>query len=143
MNNIKIIYHDKDMPKLEFINGKSDWIDLRAKNGGLFKKGDFALIDLGISIELPPNYEAYIVPRSSTFKKHGIIQTNSIGIIDNSYCGTDDVWKMPCYFTKDTTIEKYERICQFRIMKKMGDINFEEVEKLNNKNRGGFGSSGV
>ena len=143
MNKIKIIYHDKNMPKLEFINGNSDWIDLRAREGGSFKKGDFALIDLGISMELPSGYEAYIVPRSSTFKRHGIIQTNSIGIIDNSYCGTNDIWKMPCYFTKDTIIEKYERICQFRIMKKMEDINFEEVEELNNKNRGGFGSSGM
>ena len=141
MLNIDIIYHNLSMPKLEKID-KGDWIDLRASVGGAFKKGDFALIDLGVSMRLPDGYEAHIVPRSSTFKNWGIIQTNSVGIIDNSYSGTNDVWKMPCYFTRDTVIEPNDRICQFRIVKKMESVSFTEVTELDNTDRGGFGSSG-
>lgn len=141
MFNIDIIYHSPNMSKLEKID-KGDWIDLRASVGGAFKKGDFALIDLGVSMRLPEGYEAHIVPRSSTFKNWGIIQTNSIGIIDNSYSGTNDVWKMPCYFTRDTVIEPNDRICQFRILKKMEPVSFTKVVELNGTDRGGFGSSG-
>ena len=141
MLNIDIIYHNLSMPKLEKID-KGDWIDLRASVGGAFKKGDFALIDLGVSMRLPDDYEAHIVPRSSTFKNWGVIQTNSVGIIDNSYSGTNDVWKMPCYFTRDTVIEPNDRICQFRIVKKMEPVSFTEVTELDNTDRGGFGSSG-
>lgn len=141
MLNIDIIYHNLSMPKLEKID-KGDWIDLRASVGGAFKKGDFALIDLGVSMRLPDDYEAHIVPRSSTFKNWGVIQTNSVGIIDNSYSGTNDVWKMPCYFTRDTVIEPNDRICQFRIVKKMEPVSFTEVTELNSTDRGGFGSSG-
>ena len=141
MLNIDIIYHNPNLPKLEKID-KGDWIDLRASVGGAFKKGDFALIDLGVSMRLPNGYEAHIVPRSSTFKNWGIIQTNSAGIIDNSYSGTNDVWKMPCYFTRDTVIEPNDRICQFRIVKKMEPVSFTEVTELDNTDRGGFGSSG-
>ena len=141
MLNVDIIYHNPDMPKLEKID-KGDWIDLRASVGGSFKAGDFALIDLGISMRLPDGYEAHIAPRSSTFKNYGIIQTNSIGIVDNSYSGTNDVWKMPCYFTRDTVIEPNDRICQFRIVKKMETVSFIEVTELNSTDRGGFGSSG-
>lgn len=143
MNQIQIIYHDPDMPKLEFIEGKSDWIDLRARFGGSFKAGDFALIDLGVSMKLPDGYEAHIAPRSSTFKNYGIIQCNSVGVIDNSYSGTNDIWKMPCYFTRDTTINPYDRICQFRIMEKMDSVEFNEVDELDASNRQGFGSTGV
>lgn len=141
MLNVDIIYHNPNMPKLEKID-KGDWIDLRASVGGSFKAGDFALIDLGVSMRLPDGYEAHIAPRSSTFKNWGIIQTNSIGVVDNSYSGTNDVWKMPCFFTRDTVIEPNDRICQFRIVKKMEPVSFTEVTELNSTDRGGFGSSG-
>lgn len=141
MLNIDIVYHNPNMPKLEKVDN-GDWIDLRASVGGVFKKGDFALIDLGVSMRLPEGYEAHIAPRSSTFKRWGIFQTNSVGVIDNAFSGTNDVWKMPCLFTRDTVIEPNDRICQFRIIKKMEPVSFTEVAELNNTNRGGFGSSG-
>lgn len=142
MFNIDIVYHTPTLPQLEKID-KGDWIDLRAAYGGSFKAGDFALIDLGVSMRLPEGYEAHIVPRSSTFKNWGIIQTNSVGIVDNSYSGTNDVWKMPCYFTRDTVIKPNDRICQFRIIKKMEPVTFTEVHELDSTDRGGFGSSGI
>lgn len=142
MPNIDIVYHDPNMPKIEKII-KGDWIDLRARYGGVFHRGDFALIDLGVSMRLPEGYEAHIAPRSSTFKNYGIIQTNSVGIVDSSYCGNDDVWKMPCYFTRDTEIKPYDRICQFRIVENMPPVQFNEVDNLDGETRGGFGSSGV
>lgn len=142
MNSIQIVYHDSNMPKLEFIEDKSDWIDLRARVGGTFKAGDFALIDLGVSMKLPEGYEAHIAPRSSTFKNYGIIQTNGVGVVDNSYSGTNDIWKMPCYFTRDTTINKYDRICQFRLIKKMEPVQFNETDTLDSVDRNGFGSTG-
>lgn len=141
MLNIDIVYHNPNMPKLEKVDN-GDWIDLRASVGGTFKKGDFALIDLGVSMRLPEGYEAHIAPRSSTFKHWGIFQTNSVGVIDNSFSGTNDVWKMPCFFTRDTVIEPNDRICQFRIIKKMEPVSFTEVTELNSTDRGGFGSSG-
>lgn len=141
MLNIDIVYHNPNMPKLEKVDN-GDWIDLRASVGGTFKKGDFALIDLGVSMRLPEGYEAHIAPRSSTFKHWGIFQTNSVGVIDNSFSGTNDVWKMPCLFTRDTVIEPNDRICQFRIIKKMEPVSFTEVVELDNTDRGGFGSSG-
>ena len=143
MNQIQIVYHDPNMPKLEFIEDKSDWIDLRASVGGTSRAGDFALIDLGVSMKLPKGYEAHIAPRSSTFKNWGIIQCNSVGVIDNSFSGTNDVWKMPCYFTRDTTNKPHDRICQFRIMKKMEPVTFNEVKELDSVNREGFGSTGT
>lgn len=141
MLNIDIVYHNPNMPKLEKVDN-GDWIDLRASVGGAFKKGDFALIDLGVSMRLPEGYEAHIAPRSSTFKHWGIFQTNSVGVIDNAFSGTNDVWKMPCLFTRDTVIEPNDRICQFRIIKKMEPVSFTEVTELNQTNRGGFGSTG-
>ena len=142
MLNIDIVYHNPNMPKLEKVDN-GDWIDLRASVGGAFKKGDFALIDLGVSMRLPEGYEAHIAPRSSTFKHWGIFQTNSVGVIDNSFSGTNDVWKMPCFFTRDTVIEPNDRICQFRIVKKMEPVSFTEVTELNSTDRGGFGSTGT
>lgn len=142
MLDIKIVYHNKSMPKLGKID-VGDWIDLRASVGGYFKKGDFALVDLGVSMKLPDGYEAHVAPRSSTFKNWGIIQTNSVGIIDNSYSGTNDIWKMPCYFTRDAEIKPGDRICQFRLVKKMETPKFTEVDKLDDMNRGGFGSTGI
>ena len=140
---IKIKYHTDEIEKLRYIDGKSDWIDLRAAEDVELKAGDFKLISLGVSMKLPKGYEAHIVPRSSTFKTCGIIQTNSMGVIDESYCGDNDVWKMPVYATRDAIIHKNDRICQFRIMKHQPTIEFEEVEHLDGEERGGFGSTGT
>ena len=142
METIKIKYFDNEIDKLEYIDGKSDWIDLRASEDIEMKKGDFSLIPLGVAMELPSGYEAHVVPRSSTFKTWGIIQTNSMGVIDESYCGDNDIWKMPVYATRATVIHKNDRICQFRIMEHQPTIAFDEVEHLEGEERGGFGSSG-
>ena len=139
---IKIKYHDQDLIKLDFIEGKSDWIDLRAAETVEMKEGEFKLISLGVSMELPKGYEGHVAPRSSTFKNFGLIQTNSIGIIDESYCGDNDIWRYPALAMRDTRIEKNDRICQFRIVKKMEDIELLEVEILGNEDRDGFGSTG-
>ncbi len=138
---IKIKYFTKDIEKISKID-KGDWIDLRASEDIVMKAGDFKLIPLGIGMILPDGYEAHLVPRSSTFKNFGIIQTNHCGIIDNSYSGNEDMWRMPAYALRDTEIKKNERICQFRIIEKMPEITFTEVEMLNDKSRGGFGSTG-
>lgn len=142
MEILRIKYHNQDMTKLEK-TAKGDWIDLRASKTYNLKKGEFALIDLGVSMKLPRGYEAHLVPRSSTYKNYHIIQTNSMGIIDNSYCGTNDVWKIPVIATEDTTINFNDRICQFRIVRKMPDIYVIEQDKLEDTDRGGFGSTGV
>lgn len=140
---IKIKYHDNELEKLTFIeDNKSDWIDLRAAEDVTLNKGDFKLISLGVSMELPAGYEAHIVPRSSTFKNFGIIQTNHQAVIDESYKGDNDIWKYPVYALRDTVIHKNDRICQFRIMKKQPVIKFIEVDSLDNDDRGGFGSTG-
>ena len=143
MEKIKIKYHTDEIEKLRYIDGKSDWIDLRASEDVELKQGDFRLISLGISMELPKGYEAHVVPRSSTFKTWGIIQANSMGVIDESYCGDNDIWRMPAYATRDTIIHKNDRICQFRIIDNQPKIEFEEVEHLEGVDRGGFGSTGV
>lgn len=139
---LKVKYHNKNLFPLEFIQNKSDWIDLRSAETVTIKAFEFKIISLGVSIQLPKGYEAYIVPRSSTFSTWGIIQTNSVGIIDESYCGDNDVWKMPIFALRDTTINENDRICQFRIQPKMSGINFETVKTLKNKDRDGFGSTG-
>ena len=139
---IKIKYHSSEIEKLRYIDGKSDWIDLRSAEDVELKAGDFKLISLGVSMQLPKGYEAHIAPRSSTYKTWGIIQTNSVGIVDESYSGDSDVWKIPVYATRDTVIHKNDRICQFRIMEHQPSINFEEVEYLDGIERGGFGSTG-
>lgn len=142
---IKIKYLHDDLIKLENIENKSDWIDLRcaSKEDIIMKAGEFKLIPLGVAMELPKGYEAHVVPRSSTFKNFGIIQTNSQGIIDNSYKGDNDFWFFPAYALRDTIIKFNDRICQFRIEKKQPDIKFEEVKFLGNDNRGGYGSTGI
>lgn len=140
---IKIKYHADDLKRLEYIDGKSDWIDLRAAENVELRAGDFKLINLGISVKLPEGYEMIIAPRSSTFKNYGLIETNSIGVVDESYCGTNDIIKMPVYATRDTTIHFNDRICQFRIMEHQPRIIFEEVDRLDDEDRGGFGSTGV
>ena len=142
MEKIKIKYHTNGIEKLRYIDGKSDFIDLRSAEDVELKAGEFKLISLGVSMELPKGYEAHIVPRSSTFKTWGIIQTNSMGIVDESYRGDSDIWKMPVYATRDTVIHKNDRICQFRIMEHQPTIKFEEVEHLDGEERNGFGSTG-
>ena len=122
---------------------KGDWIDLRVAEDVNMNKGDFKLIPLGVSILLPTGYEALVIPRSSTFKNYGIIQANSVGIIDESFCGEKDEWMFPAYATRDTVIEKNTRICQFRIIEHQSTLNIEEVQTMPCKhNRGGFGSTG-
>lgn len=142
METIKIKYFTDKIEKLTYIDGKSDWIDLRAAELVDLKKGEFKLIPLGVAMELPKGYEAHIVPRSSTFKNFGIIQTNHQGVIDSSYCGDNDEWKMPVYAMRDTHIEVNDRICQFRIMENQPKIQFEEVKALTGVDRGGFGTTG-
>lgn len=140
---IKIKYHT-DIEQLTNIGGvKSDWIDLRAAKTIELKQGEFKLIPLGVSMKLPEGYEAHIVPRSSTYKNFGIIQTNHQAVIDESYCGDDDQWFYPAYALRDTKIEKNDRICQFRIMKKQPPIEFVVTDKLEGENRGGIGSTGT
>lgn len=142
MEKIRIKYFTDEIDRLTYIDGKSDWIDLRASETVELKAGEFKLIPLGVAMELPKGYEAHVVPRSSTFKNYGILQVNSCGIIDGSYCGDEDMWRMPVYATRDTIIHKNERICQFRIMENQPKIVFDEVESLDNASRGGFGSTG-
>ena len=143
MKEIKIKYLNDEITRLEYIDGKSDWIDLRAAEEVELKAGEFKLIHLGVAMQLPEGYEAHIVPRSSTFKKWGIIQTNHCGIVDNSYCGPNDWWRMPVFALRDTKIEVNDRICQFRIQKNQPTLVFNEVEEMKAKNRGGFGSKGT
>lgn len=141
MKNIKIKYFT-DIDKIDNIcNG--DWIDLRSAETVELKKGEFKLIPLGVAMALPNGYEAHVVPRSSTFKKWGILQTNHMGVIDNSYCGDNDQWMFPALATRDVVIEKNDRICQFRIVENQPTISFETVENLGNEDRGGFGSTGT
>ena len=140
--NIRIKYFTEEIEKLRYVDGKSDWIDLRAAKEVALKKGEFALIPLGVPMELPTGYEAHVAPRSSTFKNFGIIQTNSMGIIDETYCGDNDQWFFPAYALRDTVIHVNDRICQFRIMEHQPAVTFEETEKLGNEDRGGHGSTG-
>ena len=139
---IKIKYFDNEIDKIKKID-KGDWIDLRAAETVGLKAGEFKLIKLGVGMKLPDGYEAHIVPRSSTFKKFSVIQTNHCGIIDNSYCGDNDQWMFPAYAVRDTIIHKNDRICQFRIVEKQPELTFEEVEHLEDTDRGGFGSTGT
>ena len=140
--SIKIVYHTDKIDKLTYIDGKSDWIDLRAAEDIEFHAGEFKLVNLGISMQLPAGYEAHVVPRSSTFKNYGLIQTNSCGIIDQTYCGQNDIWRWPTYATRDVTVHANDRICQFRIVENQPKIHFDEVEFLEGEDRGGFGSTG-
>lgn len=142
METIKIKYHTNEIDKITEI-AIGDWIDLRAAETVAMNTGDFKLISLGVSMKLPEGYEAHVVPRSSTFKKWGILQTNSMGIIDNSYSGTNDIWRFPALAMRDTVINKNDRICQFRIVKRQPTVEFEEVYTLDSVDRGGFGSTGA
>ncbi len=142
METIKIKYFSEDIERLAYIAGKSDWIDLRAAEEIRLKKGESALIPLGVAMELPRGYEAHVIPRSSTYKNFGIIQTNSCGLIDETYCGDHDQWFFPALAMRDTVIHVNDRICQFRIMEHQPEIRFEETDRLTAEDRGGFGSTG-
>lgn len=144
--DIKIKYFNNN-PRLE-LKENGDWIDLYVGETVDMKAGEFKLIPLGVAMKLPRGHEANIVPRSSTFSKFGVLQTNSYGVIDSTYCGDEDEWFFPAYATRDTHIPVGARICQFRINRTMSyvthnEVNFLEVNKLNNPNRGGHGSTGV
>ena len=136
LEKITIKYFTDKIDKLRYIDGKSDWIDLRAAQDVELKAGEFKLIPLGVAMQLPKGYEAHVVPRSSTFKNYGILQVNSMGVIDETYSGDKDQWFMPVYATRDTVIKTNERICQFRIMEHQPVIEFEERANLVGENRG-------
>ena len=137
---IKIKYFS-DVERIEKIEG-GDWIDLRSAEDVSMKAGEFRLIKLGVGMILPHDFEAHVVPRSSTFKNWGIIQANSMGVIDNSYSGENDQWHFPAIAMRDTEIKKNDRICQFRIVRRMGNIGIVKVDHLNEISRGGIGSTG-
>ena len=137
---VKIKYHADITPIGKIAKG--DWVDLRAAEDAVLQVGDFKLISLGVSMKLPEGYEAHIVPRSSTYKNWGILQANHMGVVDNSYSGDNDIWRFPAIAMRDTEIHKDDRICQFRIIKKQPEFDFEEVDHLDGPDRGGFGSSG-
>lgn len=139
---IKVKYHSDKLTELKKIN-IGDWVDLRAAEDIYLRAGEFAVISLGVSMKLPDGYEAHIAPRSSTFKNYGLLQTNSVGVVDNSYSGNEDIWKLPVYATRDTKVQFDDRICQFRIMKRQPEVIFEEVDILDDVSRGGFGSTGT
>ena len=138
---IHVKYFNNEIDKIQKID-KGDWIDLRAAETVELKAGEFKLIKLGVGMILPDGYEAHIVPRSSTFKNYGIIQTNHMGVIDNSYSGDNDQWMFPAYALRDTVINKNDRICQFRIVEQQPSVTFLEVDHLNDTDRNGFGSTG-
>ena len=138
-NIIKIKYHVEGIEISKIAIG--DWIDLCSAEDVIINRGGFKIISLGVSMSLPDGYEAHVVPRSSTFKTWGILQTNGMGIIDNSYSGNGDIWRFPAYATRDTEIKKGDRICQFRIIEK-SNMKLKTVNDLGNNNRGGFGTTG-
>lgn len=141
METIYIKYHNKSLLLEPEQHG--DWIDLRSAETVHLSRFEDRIISLGVSMKLPEGYEAHVVSRSSTFKKWGILQVNGIGIIDNSYSGTNDIWKFHALAMRDTTIYAGDRICQFRLVKKQPDSRFEEAEVLDENCRGGFGSTGT
>ena len=153
--DIHIKYLDPDVTRLNKIS-QGDWIDVYSAETVFIPEGSSYLVPLGFCMKLPEGYEAHLAARSSTFKKWGIILTNSVGIIDESYCGDNDQWMLSAYClqgrdnflvngdeTKGSFINKNDKIAQFRIMKKMPPVNFVEVSSLGNKDRGGFGSTGT
>ena len=139
---IQVKYFVEDLQPIEKI-AKGDWIDLRAAEDVTLKAGDFRYLRLGVGMILPEGYEAHVAPRSSTFKNFGVLVANSFGVIDSSYCGDEDEWRLPVLAMRDTEIRKNDRICQFRIVEKQPELEFETVEHLKDESRGGFGSTGV
>jgi possible dUTP diphosphatase len=139
---LKIKYHVKELEKLCYIDGKSDWIDLRVAENVSMKQGEYRLISMGISVEIPKGYEMLIVPRSSAYKNFGILQTNAMGVVDESFCGDNDIIHMPILAMRDTEIHINDRIGQFRLMPHQPEVHFIEVDHLDNEDRGGFGTTG-
>lgn len=141
IRRIHIKYHDDEIPRLKKIQ-QGDLIDLYAAETVELKAGESALISLGVSMKLPKGYKANLYPRSSTFKNWGITMPNSVGQIDNSYSGTNDIWKFQALAHRNTVINKGDKICQFEIVPIMPDVELVEVDALDEVNRGGFGSTG-
>ena len=141
-NKIIVKYHAKKAKPIAQAH-PGEWIDLRAAEDVFMEEGTSTIIPLGVSIKVPTGYEAILAPRSSTFRKFGIIQTNGVGVIDETYCGEEDIWGMPVYATRYTEIPAGERIAQFRIQPIQGSIIIEEVERISDKSRGGFGSTDI
>lgn len=137
---IKVQYVDETMPRLTKI-AKGDWIDLYSAEEVSLKKGEFKLINLGVAMKLPEGYEGHLAPRSSTFKNWKIIQTNSVGVVDQTYCGPTDWWRLPAYATEDVVIPKHAKIAQFRIMRNQPTVEIVEGA-MEDEDRGGFGSTG-
>lgn len=137
---VLVMYHNKAMTEIE-VNPFGNFVDLRAAETVEFKKGDFKLVDLGVSMKLPMGYWGQLVVRSSVFKNYGLIQTNGFGVIDTTYCGEEDHWKLPLYATRDTVVNFNDRIAQFRVVRDQ-PFAILEVDKLNTEARGGFGSTG-
>ena len=142
METIRIKYFSDAVPPLCQVDSKSDWIDLYAAETITLRAGESALIPLGVAMALPEGYEAHVAPRSSTFKTYGLLQSNGVGVVDWSYRGDEDQWKMPVYATRDVTVEAGSRICQFRIVRNQPPISFQVCEHLDGPSRGGFGSTG-
>ena len=136
---IKVKYHDKAC----CLEQHGDWIDLKSRENFAYTQGSFLLIPLGVSIELPEGYEAHVLPRSSTFKRYGIIMANSMGVIDHDYCGDNDEWMFPALALRDGEVKKGDRIAQFRIVNTMGQVHIMVMQSLGNENRGGLGSTGI
>ena len=139
---IKVKYFTDSIEPLAQVPG-SDWVDLRAAEDVVMKAGEFRLIPLGIAAALPEGYEAHGVPRSSTFKNYGLLQANSMGVVDGSYCGDGDQRRWPAYATRDVEIPRNTRICQFRIVENQPPLTFTTVDRLEGPDRGGFGSTGA
>ena len=139
---LKIKYHVKELEKLRYIDGKSDWIDLRVAENVSMKQGEYRLISMGISVEIPKGYEMLIVPSSSAYKNFGILQTNAMGVVDESFCGDNDIIHMPILAMRDTEIHINDRIGQFRLMPHQPEVHFIEVDHLDNEDRGSFGTTG-
>jgi dUTP pyrophosphatase len=137
---IKIKYL-RDIEKIKEI-AVGDWIDLRAAVDVEMKAGEYKMIPLGVAMELPKGFEALVAPRSSAFRRYGVLLANSIGIIDESFKGDNDEWNFLAYAVRDTVVPKNERICQFRIIEHQPSVELVEVDTLGNPDRGGIGSTG-
>lgn len=141
IREVKVKYLVEGLEELRCVPG-SDWVDLRCAEDVTLRAGEFRLIPLGVAVALPEGYEAHVVPRSSTFKNYGLLQANSMGVVDGSYRGDGDQWRWPVFATRNVTIEKNTRLCQFRIMENQPPLVFTKVERLDAPDRGGFGSTG-
>ena len=136
---VKINPHDGPLPDNH--GGKGDWYDLFAAEDVDMKVGEFRLISMGVSIEVPEGFTAYMLPRSSTFGRYGILQANSMGVIDSSYCGDEDIIRFPAFATRDVHISKGDRIAQLTVMP-TSSITWIPVPTLAREARGGFGTTG-